>query len=682
MSVTNNNKYGSIARFLPAKVISGNIVSVENYESWMYDDGLGDPYWQGANGISYKWLITANIDSGITHSSYLTRIANIYTGLDITNGMWVMATDSAPSVRINEIKAQSDYTITFIAEDVDRFNTFNDTTSSGDGIFNTSQGTQIVFFQLGDDGLPMFNPLPTTINGADPNFMFNVAQVESRFRVFNPTEEVQLYQVNHGFTAGDIITIDQSTSQFRNANSSDIFRLGTVTVVGPGPNYFYVEPVTKILMNLEPSLPGPVGGIVWIDPTTGDISTSSSNSNAAVYMKVSPAVPTFSTSSIAASTLSTYNGFGFSINQVQLVLAGTAADPQPVSYLIDLINSATAEHGVIAQMGSQPTSIVGTVPTPTAVLQGANMQFAINGVTVTVTPPSIVFGVGSQLGWWDFVRAINELTDQHGVYATLDIGSGLITLTNNFGSAITIEDITPAATSGGHSSFKDACGFPSIILAGPANYLQLIRPDGGPIVITDNINTGSYLISSGGINSAANGSLPMALVIDQSMYANANYVVPNIAARDALSNMRVGDQAYVQADANGQWAMYLYTASGWVLTADKASAATDANTLELTVTPTTQASQAIGVVSASSRIINVTVQVTTAFDGTASVSIGTNAASEAIMAAANIDLSSLGNYEIDSSYVYADSMTDFGVYVYFTPNGASHGQATVIVSYL
>jgi hypothetical protein len=626
--------------------------------------------------------LTASVDSGITHSSYLTRIPDEYTGLDITNGMWIMATDNPQSLRIDSIISQTDTSITCIIEDVNRFNTFNDTTSSGNGIFSTSPNTQIIFFQLGDDGLPIFVPLPSTINLTDSGFLPNLLQVEARFRVFNPTNEVQLYQIDNGFVEGDVVTMDSTTGLFRNVTSDDIFVLGTVTAVGPGPNYFYLGPTSKVITDLEPSLPGPVGGIVWIDPSTGNITSSSTSSNASVYMKVTEAVPSFTISSIEASDLSIYNTFGFSINLVQMVIAGTSPDPQPVSYLIDLINSFTVEHGVVAQMGSQPNIVTGTVSAPTATLQGSNMQFSINGVTVTVAPPSIIFGAGSEVGWWDFVRSINELVGQTGVYATVDNTTGDLILTNNFGSAINIENIVPASTSGGYQCFTDACGFTVSNPAGPANYLQLVRSDGGPIVITDTQSTGSYLISSSGITSAANGSLPMALVVDQSMYANTNYIVPNIAGLNTLTNMRVGDQVYVQADANGQWAMYLYTASGWVEIANQASASTDASSLQVVITPSSPVSQSIGVVSLDSTIISVMVQVTVPFTADAVLTIGTSSVVDAIMPASNIDLTTIGNYEIDPSFIYESTAPDFNVDVYFTVGSATTGSATVIVSYL
>jgi hypothetical protein len=679
MPITNTNSYGSISKFLPAKIISGNATSIVALESWMYNDNMGDPWWVGAGANPCKWVIEATVNQ-VSHSSHLSRVPFMYSGLDITPGMWVAATNSSMALRINSISSMSDGSITFVAEDVDRFNTFNDSSSSGTGVFGAGE---IFFFELGDDGLPAFNVMPVTI---DP---FLLAQIESRFRVFNPSIQVPFYQIDHEFVEGNTLALDPTTQKFRNATAEDIFRVGTVTASGPGPNYFFLEPLTKIITNLEPGLPGPIGGVVWLDAATGDMSTTEGSSKDAIYIKMTESTPSFTISTMTYPD--GYNGWQFMLNEVLLTVNGTAVDPQPTSYFIDLINSTTSEHGVTAMMGSQPTKVIGTVGFPSTAANPA-MVFTLNGATITVETPSLMINSfsGLTVGWWDFVRAINEQTQTHGVYSSVDPNTGYITLENTSGDPINIVNITPSTSdvANGFLTFTDACGFETSNPSGAAEYLKLVRADGGPIVISDfqaqngqPAQLGAF-VTNAGINSVANGSLPLALVVDQSMYANTNYIVPNLAGRDSLANMRVGDQAYVQADADGKWAMYLYTASGWVKTAAWASANTDANSIEIGITPTSQASQSIGVVSESSRILNVTVQVTETFNTSATVSVGTISDPEAIMPAANVDLGTIGNYEIDSSFVYDSSETDFGVYVYFSAGGSTAGAAQVIVSYL
>jgi hypothetical protein len=682
MPITNINSYGSISKFIPAKFIMGNATSVTPLESWMYNDNLGDPWWVGAGGNPCKWVITADITS-VSHSSHLTRIPFVYTGMDLVPGMWVASTSSTAALRINSISQMTDNSITFVAEDVDRFNTFNDPTSSGTGAFSTGD---IFFFELGDDGLPAFNIIPVAI---DP---FLLSQIESRFRVFNPSVQVPFYQIDHGFVEGNTLTLDPTTQLFRNATAEDIFRVGTVTATGPGPNYFYLEPLTKIITNLEPGLPGPIGGVVWLDPVTGNMSTSQSSSIDAVYIKMTDATPSFTVSSTIMP--GGYNGWQFMLNEVLLTINGTAPDPQPTSYFIDLINSTTSEHGVTAQLGSQPTNVTGSVEFPTGYANPNSpaIVFTLNGVTVTVETPSIMINSfsGTQVGWWDFVRAINEQTQIHGVYASVDPNNGWLILGNASGGPIDIVNVSPATsdTTDGYLTFTAICGLPMSTPAGIADYLSLTRSDGGSIVITDyqvqagqSTQLGAF-VTNAEINSVSNGALPLALVVDQSMYANTNYIVPNIAGRDALTGMRVGDQVYVQADTNGEWSMYLYTASGWVEIANQASASTDANSIQTVITTSSPASQSIGVVSLDSTIISVMVQVTTPFAADSVLTIGTSSVVDAIMPASTIDLTTIGNYEIDPSFVYGSSTSDFNVDVYFTVGSATTGSATVIVSYL
>ena len=576
----------------------------------------------------------------------------------------------------------SDNSITFIAEDIDRFNTFNDPTSSGIGVFANGD---VFFFELGDDGLPAVNMINSSIV-LDPLLL---SQIESRFRVFNPSVQIPMYQIDHGFTQGDVLVLDPTLQAFRNATSSDIFRAGTVTAIGPGPNYFYLDPLTKIISNLEPGLPGPVGGVVWLDPSTGNMSTTEGSSESAIYIKMTDAQPSFTVSTLANPTA--YNGWQFMLNEVLLTVSGSNPDPQPTSYIIDLINSQTSEHSVTASMGSQPTIVQGTVGFPSTAAN-PSIVFSINSVQITVETPSLMINQfsGLAVGWWDFVRPINELTQEHGVYATVDPNNGWIILTNASGGPINIVDITPSTSDvpDGFLTFTDACGFQTSNPSGPADYLYLERTDGGPIIITDyNVQSGQStqlgsFVTDSVIPSVANGQLPLALVVDQSMYANANYVVPSIAAMDALTNMRVGDQVFVQAANNGQWATYVYTASGWILTGTQASAETVAGDFEITVNTTTEATTSMGVVAAGARILNVTIQVTAPFTSDTTLTIGNATNLTAIMDTTGVDLTTVGAYSISSSFVYTNFLTDFNVYVYFYVGSATSGSATIQVSYI
>jgi hypothetical protein len=663
MPVTNNLTASSVRKFFPNKVITGTAQSIQNLSSWLYNDGMGDPWWQGAGANPYQWILTANVDT-VYHSSYLTRVQFQYTGLDIEPNMWVMGSNNNV-LKVISITSMTDSSIVCVIEDVDRYNTMADTSQSGNGVFNLYDN--LIFFELGDDGLPVLDPLPV---GTDP---FVVSQVEDRFRVFNPTAEELFFQINHGFEEGQILVMDTSTGLFQEATSSDIYIVGTVTAVGPGPNYFYLSPISKLINNLEPGLPGSAGNIISLDPTSGDLTAGNGT---AVYIQMTNAVPSFSISSIANPTTS--SGNQIKLNNVIITLndnSGTVSS----SDLITQINAYTANHGVVASMGPQANTVVGTVKYATSTPSGGVIEFSINGATMTAEQPSIVFGQGTELAYWDLIKVINEQTFITGVYATFNGGTGYVTLQNASGGPIDFVNINPSTTSGSSMTASDMLGFATSNPSGPSNYLTLTRPDGGEIIISDIQGTTTTDV---GILSSGNGELPLALVIDSSMYSSGNYVVANDAARDALANIRVGDQVFVQSDTNGEWAMYVYTTSGWIKTADQASANTDANDLEVIITTSSPTSQSIGLVSLNSRILNVTVTVTEPFTSDASITVGTASDDTAIMDTTGVDLTTDGTYLISSAFVYDDTQTDFNVYVYFTVGSATSGSATIQVSYL
>lgn len=669
MAVSNNLNQSSIRDYLPSKVISGYAQTVDPLESWLYNDGMGDPWWQGAGGAAYKWKVTATVNT-MSHGSHLTRNPYAYTGLDITPGMWVFAASDARALLITSVVSATDSDITFIIEDVDRYNTFNN--SQGSGAFNYL--SDIIFFELGDDGLPVIDKYPESIT--DPGV---VSQVEARFRVFNSTVKYKFLQVNHGFKEGNVLTMDSETKQFRNATSDDIYLAGTVVATGPGPNFFYLSPSTKIIKDLEPGLPGNIGDVLWIDTLSGDITTTPNGSNAPVYIKLSEATPSYNIGTVDNPT--TYYGNSIKLNNQLIVFDTVVDDMAPTTDIISKINASTEEHGVIASFGSPSNKISGTVEYPSTLVQDPWLQVKINDVLITIQPPSINFGDGNNIGFWDIVRSVNELYEQHGVYATMDLFSGMLSFENAAGNAITFENISPTTSSNGYQTFTDCVGVQTDNQPAAATKLKLSRADGGAITITQ-VN-GTFL-SDTGCASVSNGALPLALVVDKSMSASKSYVVNSLSDRDALPNIRTGDQVFVQhAKDNGEWALFVRTSETWTVISTQDSSTVDAKTLTgevfwNSVTPVT-----IGSISSGTRIVNVMIQIITPFSADAVISIGTMDNQTVIFDPQNVDVTIPGSYESGSSFIYSGpSASEDEIMVFLTPGSSTEGEARVIVSYM
>jgi hypothetical protein len=661
MPIINNSAFGSIKKYLPSKVIAGMADEISPSEGWLYDDGMNDPWWQGAGAAPYRWILNATIDAS-THSSHLTREPFVYNGLDIIPGMWVFSTFDAKAVKVRGILSKTASTIQCIVEDVDRYNTFKDVSSAGNGIF--SSGASVIFFQLGDDGLPVLDPLPAT--ASDPSV---ISQVEARFRVFNPTFEYKFYQVDHGFTQGAVLKIDPMTRQFAHATSNDIYIVGTVVSTGPGPNYFYLAPSTKFISNLEPGLPGTAGSIIWIDPDTGSTTITPNGSKAPLYIQMTDPLPTYTIGNVDSPV--SWDGISFTINKTKIELSGPEPIELPAIRLA--INAKTNEHNVIAANGSPANVVVGTVEFPSApVPPSGHIIFMLNGEEVSIAPPSVTFGDSGTVGWWDFVREINERTHLHGVWVKVDPDSGVMTFTNSSGGGINFVNM-------GDDEFTTIVGVNPNNPPAAATRLKLIRPDGGDIVVS---NIAGDFTSDMGIQSSANGRLPLALVVDASIGATNNYVVTDIAARDELADLRTGDQVFVQSAEDSEWALFVRTGDAWTKLSDFDSARSDANTMTAEVTHSSPSSVLVGTISDGCRVLNVTVQVLEAFDGGgASLSVGTGTDQSILISDDILDLSKVGSYESNTSYTY-EGVEEGQVVLYLDTQGSTTGKAKIIVSYM
>lgn len=659
------NKFDSIKKFLPNKVISGDASSLQALESWLYDDGMGDIWWQGANGTPYKWKLTATINPSL-HSSHLTRNPKTYDALDITPGMWVMSFAEAKSLRVISILSKTPDTIECIVEDVDRYNTFNDPNQLGLGSFSVP--SSIAFFELGDDGLPILSPLPVALDSA-----IIVGQVEARFRVFNPTAQVRFYQVAHEFQSGDVVRIDGVTKKFVKASADDIYIVGTVTAVGPGPNYFYLSPSTKFITDLAPSLPGSAGSIIWIDPNTKALTTVPNIGKAPEYIQMTDAVPTFSIGTI--DNPSTWDGTQFTINKTLVTLTGsseiTSAD------IISAINATTDEHGCMASLGSPNNTFNGLHGFFSTAIDG-QMQFKINGTLITVTGPSIFYGTSGDIDNYDLMRAINELTYIHGVSTSVDPDHGWIIFTNDAGGSIDFENVSPLNSTSTNKNFTDFVGVNANNAPGPASRLKLSRSDGGEIIIS---NIAGTFTDDVGLQSAENGQRPIALVVDKSISATSTSMVADLTALNAIQNPRSGDQVYVQnGKTYGEWELYVRTGNTWTMIANYDSASTDAKTMTIDVNNAMEVAM-LGNVSTGTRIVNVTVVVTEAFNTQATISVGSTLAPDDIISSDITDLSIIGSYESNTTYIYSGE-EDGDLFVHIDPAGSTSGKAKVIVSYL
>jgi len=157
------------------------------------------------------------------------------------------------------------------------------------------------------------------------------------------------------------------------------------------------------------------------------------------------------------------------------------------------------------------------------------------------------------------------------------------------------------------------------------------------------------------------------------------YVVANIIARDALSAAE-GDQAFVRTGTSGEYELYIWDAA-WILVGTADSARTDANTAEAIVLFNTGSPVLIGNVSDGSRVTNVTIDVTTAFDGAPTLSVGDAGDNARLIDDSLFDLGEIGTYVCNTDYLYSNAI-DTDIMAYFDFTGSTTGEARIIVTHV
>jgi hypothetical protein len=162
-------------------------------------------------------------------------------------------------------------------------------------------------------------------------------------------------------------------------------------------------------------------------------------------------------------------------------------------------------------------------------------------------------------------------------------------------------------------------------------------------------------------------------------------VYPTLAARPTTA--QVGQMAYVTdayADTGrNEWALYIWTIGGWVPVSTQDSAATDARSLEKTVSfDSTGSPIEIGKLSNGRKVTQVMVDVLTAFNGTnPTLSVGDVNDPAVLIDNSLIDLKSVGAYGVTSDFIYKDG-PDTSILITFNFDSSTTGSANVIITYV
>tara|TARA_Y100001936_G_scaffold7406_1_gene6597 strand:+ start:115034 stop:117028 length:1995 start_codon:yes stop_codon:yes gene_type:complete len=660
---------------LPSKLIRAEVSNISGYERWIYDDGTGDPYWSGGSSPRfYRWTVDVTVTKS-NHSSHLTRKPFEYNGYDVAIGDWLANTSTGTAHKIVGIVSKSETTLSFILEDVDRYNTYRDPGAQGSG---APQAGSALIFTLNEEGEPLLDGLtPGTIS----SIFF--ANLMSRFQNINLEYDYPMTQEGHSFQIGDIVAADPSTNSWVLSAPEYPYIVGRVSALGPGPDGFYVTPVQRIIDDLD-SLPGDVASILYLDENNaGKITTNVTDH--IMYIKTKEATVTEHISDVINPT--TTAGNKMSVNGVEVTFSvGDTSD------IISSINAVTGTTGVLASSVAPPTSVTGSVGDLAYGVTGAignTSQAEINGVLVTfdlTTNGTAQFGT-TAANVDDMIAAIERDMNAAGnadIYG--EDNNGLLRLYDRTGGAINITNIASDGSGNNFAGPASSTGLPLSTSGTSDVQIKVEGSDAGPISTR---NVSGTPVEDTGLYTVENGAKAEAMYVEQGLRVissgsggSSMTVVADVNSRDIL-NPLVGDQAYVIDDGNSEWAIYLWTGQDWVRTADEDSARTDADTMTVELNFDSQPTLIIGSVSPGSRITLITVTVTTEFDGSAELTLGPSTDPDRLMDNDLLDLATEGTYSIQSDMVLDNGDgTDSVIIAAYKPNGSTVGSAIISVSYM
>lgn len=650
----------------PNKVLGVSVTSIEGTEYWPFANATDDPWYeQGTSPRYYRWRVTFSVTEA-NHGSNLTRDDYKYNGLDILVNDWIAGATDGKCLKIISVESKTKTSVTCIIEDWLRYNTFKAT--NGNGVFNLGSA---VVFTLNENGIPMLDPLPSSVS----NDFFPL--VFSRFQYLNPQINYVLEKANHGFSKGDVVSVTSNGFVKANASTADSM-VGVVTESGPGPNYFMLLPNNRII-DFDPAIPGVQGEKIYVE-VDGSLSNVSTATNRIAFINLQSASPTVLQGTQGDPTIT--SGYVISINDNDITLTGSGPNTT-LTEIVDLINNETANTSVIASTSPLETVISSSSAGTAYGLVGGYVPFSakINGVTVNFTTS------GSQ--YVNVSTPEDMAIDINGASIPNLVASAtatVLTLTETSGGNIEIQNLSPDANSNFFVGFSNISGLPATTVGSNSNKLILTRNDGGEILIYEDSDL--FQLSTG-VYSGQNGALPLAINIEQGIRTGGVTVVADIASRDSLYSI-AGDQAYVVDTGLGEWGLYLYTGSNWVQVANQDSSTVDARTLVTTFTAPiagggTSTVQNLGSISPGRKISTISVEVGNVFvSGTpATIEVGTAADPDKFFTVTESDLSTVEEFIIMPEYVHpATATSELVVQARLNHYNASQGIVTIKVTYL
>ena len=187
--------------------------------------------------------------------------------------------------------------------------------------------------------------------------------------------------------------------------------------------------------------------------------------------------------------------------------------------------------------------------------------------------------------------------------------------------------------------------------------------------------SGAEYVGTTGISAEASG-------------ASATLFKADLSAVYSDSTINAGDVLVVTDAGDGEYGVFISnqdaptTTSHLTTVTTRDSAVVDAGTFRSNVIHTS-GNVTLGDVSAGSKIIEATIEVTTVFDSaTADITIGDDSVPDRLFDTDYVDLTSLGSYVVNPNFIYTGTLDSANTIKAFVTQGtATQGNATITVVY-
>lgn len=484
----------------PARVLECFVVRQVGLGAWPFQDGANDPFWKfGSTPRDYRWRIEIEVQAQ-HHSSHMTRVPRLFTGMDVRVGDYIASTSDGLAVKIVSVESKSDVTVTCVVEDEFRYNTFRDPSGLGNGIMTAP--SRAIIFSLNDKGLPLVDPLPPSVVDSQfyPNLMsrFQTAEVDTHF---------QVNARNHGFKKDQVVSTSALANGFVLTSDTNLMMVGRVTHVS-GLDSFFVTMSQQVIDNLD-YLPGEVGDILYADAAAASGLSTVAN-RTPVMVKLREHAPSVTTGTIAATTAT--NGSQLYVNGQTITVSGTTR-----AAVVSSINTKTVETGVTASVVAAPsfsmTLAANLHPMFGEPLLDLTNKYAVasfNGVSVTFQTSTD----GMQRYGVEYASPTDMADDiNHALAGALvaSVEGGVLKVTNPTGDAITILNLVTDSQNHNFAGPSSATGLPANVAANPVNLIRLTSLDARAIDIAD---VSGLTLADYGLVSVENGTKAAAVFID------------------------------------------------------------------------------------------------------------------------------------------------------------------------